>query len=138
MTNKLQGLTHAEHQFCAAALAQVQHTCASSDLLRDHTIGPRLKKIMRRTETLRRYLERHCDGYGMYNSAEQNVVLSWVELRKTLAAVSDTINGKVSARVLDAYLGVWRATNMTVYKLQECELINNIDWELFLAARPSR
>jgi hypothetical protein len=27
---------------------------------------------------------------------------------------------------------------MTVYKLQECELINNIDWELFLAARPSR
>jgi hypothetical protein len=138
MTNKLQGLTHAEHQFCAAALAQVQHTCASSDLLRDHTIGPRLKKVMRGTERLRRCLERDCDGYGMYNSAAQNVVLSWVELRKTLAAVSDAINGKVSARVLDAYLNVWRAVNMTVYKVQECGLINDTDWELFLAARPSR
>jgi hypothetical protein len=58
--------------------------------------------------------------------------------RKTLAAVSDTINGKVHARVLDAYLDVWRAVNMTVYKLQECGLINDIDWELFLAARPPR
>jgi hypothetical protein len=92
---------------------------------------------MRGTEKLRRYFEHYCDGYGCY-SAEQNVVLSWVELRKTLAAVNDTINGKVSARVLDAYLGVWRAVNMTVYKLQERGLINDIDWELFLAARPSR
>jgi hypothetical protein len=44
MSNKLQGLTHAEHQFCAAALARVQYTCASSDLLRDHTIGPRAEQ----------------------------------------------------------------------------------------------
>jgi hypothetical protein len=122
--SRLPGLTHAEHQFCAVALARVQHTCASSEHLRDRTIGPYLKKVIRGTEKLRRYLERYCDGYGYY-SAEQNVVLSWVELRQTLEAVGNTINDKVRAKVIDAYLKVRSAVILTSLKLRDCGLMDD-------------